>query len=61
MQKLLSMDFLPSFCPVRGCAYSQVQCGVAMTWPAASVWQPRQARVTASPLANGPSRASNFE
>ncbi|WP_218118515.1 hypothetical protein [Halomonas shengliensis] len=53
------MLFLPSTSPSTGLWYSQVQWRVAITSSAASVWQPRQASVTSSPLAKGPSSASN--
>src|SRR3989338_9661440 len=60
MQKLLSMVFLPSFCPVSGLVYSQVQWRVPMTCLPASVWQLRQALVTSEPLANGPCSSLNL-
>jgi hypothetical protein len=60
MQKLLSMVFLPSFCPVSGLVYSQVQWRVPMTCLAASVWQPRQALVTSDPLLKGPCSSLNL-
>ncbi len=60
MQKLLSMVFLPSFCPVSGLVYSQVQWRVPMTCLAASLWQLRQALVTSSPVLNGPCSSLNL-
>ena len=53
MQKLLSMVFLPSFCPVSGLVYPR-SSGGSPTRLAAWLWQLRHALVTSSPLANGP-------
>jgi hypothetical protein len=49
MQKLLTTVFLPSVCLVSGLRYSHFQCLVRWIWPAASVWQARQALVTSGP------------
>src|SRR5210317_2629412 len=60
VQKLLMTFFLPSFCPVTGFWYSQVQCLVEWICLAASVWHSRHAPVTSGPLAKSRCSSSNL-
>ena len=61
MQKLLTTVFLPNIWLVTGFLYSHFQCLVRWIWPAASVWQLRQALVSSGPDLNSRCNSLNLE